>query len=110
MLEGNSTHLKPIDYMYHMPHLYKKGNVMNAYMPTQARPNLFKLMEEANQSHNPIYILGKNNKAVLLSEEDYRSMIETLYIMSIPGMKDSILNASKAPLSDFSESIDWDNL
>ncbi|MBM3610241.1 MAG: type II toxin-antitoxin system Phd/YefM family antitoxin [Alphaproteobacteria bacterium] len=83
---------------------------MNAYTPTQARANLFKLMEETNQSHNPIYILGKNNKAVLLSEEDYRSMIETLYIMSIPGMKDSILNASKASLSDFSESIDWDNV
>jgi PHD/YefM family antitoxin component YafN of YafNO toxin-antitoxin module len=81
---------------------------MNAYMPTQARPNLFKLMEETNQSHNPI--LGKGNKAVLFSEEDYRSMIETLYIMSIPGIKDSILKASKAPLSDFSESIDWDNV
>lgn len=83
---------------------------MNAYTPTQARANLFKLIEETNQSHSPVYIIGKNSKAVLLSEDDYRSMMETLYIMSIPGMKDSILKASKAPLSDFSETIDWDNV
>ena len=83
---------------------------MHICTPTQARTNLFKLITQAGKSHSPIYIVGKNSKSVLISEEDYRSMIETLYIASIPGMKESILNASKEPLENFSEKIDWDNV
>jgi antitoxin YefM len=83
---------------------------MQIYTPTQARTNLFKLMVQTNQSHSPVYIVGKNSKSVLISEEDYRSMVETLYITSIPGMKESILNASKEPLKNFAEKIDWDNV
>lgn len=83
---------------------------MEIYTTTQARTNLFKLMDYTNGSHNPVYIVGKKNTAVLISEEDYRSMLETLHLMSIPGMKDSILNASKEPLENFSNHIDWDNV
>lgn len=46
----------------------------------------------------------------MISEEDYRSMIETLYILSIPGMKDSILKSNDEPIETFSELIDWDNV
>ena len=83
---------------------------MEIYTTSQARANLFKLMEHAVESHDPVYIVGKHNKAVLISEEDYRALIETLYISSIPGMKDSILSASKEPIENFSDKIDWDDV
>ena len=83
---------------------------MTVYTTSQARANLFKLIDETNLSHEPIHILGKKNQAVLISEEDYRSMIETLYITSIPGMKESILAASREKIENFSDKIDWDNV
>ena len=83
---------------------------MEIYTTSQARANLFKLLEYTVESHEPVYIVGKNKKGVLISEEDYRAMVETLYISSIPGMKDSILSASKESLEDFSDKIDWDNV
>lgn len=83
---------------------------MEIYTTSQARANLFKLVEHTNDTHDPVYIVGKHNKAVLLAEEDYRAMLETLYITSIPGMKESILKASKDPLDEFSDKIDWDNV
>lgn len=86
------------------------GGAVEIYTTSQARANLFKLVEHTVDSHEPIYIVGKHNKAVLLSEEDYRAIIETLYISSIPGMKDSILKASKEPLEKYSDEIDWDNV
>ena len=75
---------------------------------SQARANLFKLIERTAESHDPVYIVGKTNKAVLISEEDYRAMVETLYLTSIPGMKESIIEASKEPLENFSDKIDGD--
>lgn len=83
---------------------------MEIYTTSQARSNLFKLIDHAAEVHDPIYIVGKHNKAVLIAEEDYRAMVETLYLSSIPGMKDSILNASKEPIENFSDKIDWDNV
>ena len=83
---------------------------MEIYTTSQARANLFKLMDHTNQSHDPVYIVGKHNKAVLISEADYRAMMETLYLVSIPGMKDSLLEASKEPLETYTETIDWENV
>ena len=65
---------------------------------SQARAKLFKLIDYTAKSHAPVYIVGKQNKAVLISEDDYRALQETLYLTSIPGMIESILNASKEPL------------
>lgn len=79
---------------------------MDIYTTSQARANLFKIIDHAVQFHDPIYIIGKKNKkAVLLAEEDYRALDETLYLTSIPGMKDSILKASKEPLETFSDKV-----
>lgn len=83
---------------------------MEIYTTSQARANLFKLVEMSNETHEPIYIIGKKNKSVLISEEDYRAMAETLHLTSIPKMKESILKESKQPLETFSESIDWENV
>lgn len=79
---------------------------MNMYTTSQARANLFKIIDHAAESHEPVYIIGKKNKVVMMSEEDYRAIAETLYITSVPSLKDSILKMSKEPLENFSDEID----
>ena len=74
---------------------------MTIYTSTQARAKLFNLIDETNQSHEPIYIKGKRSDAVILSKEDYESMQETLYLHSVPRLVKSILDASNAPLEDY---------
>ena len=77
---------------------------MTIYTSTQARARLFHLIDETNETHEPIYIKGKRNNAVIISEEDYEGLQETLAIYSVPGLVDSILEASKEPLS---ECVEW---
>jgi antitoxin YefM len=76
---------------------------MTTMTATKARANLFKLLDQAAEAHEPIQITGKKNNGVLISEEDYRSMQETLYLMSVPGMRESLLEIKKAPKSSFSK-------
>ena len=78
---------------------------MNIYTTSQARRDLFKLVD-ATDTHEPIYIIGKRNKAVLISEEDYGAMVETIYLMSVPGLKKSIVEMDKSYPKDYSEDID----
>ena len=80
---------------------------MEAYTTSQARANLFKLIDYTVSSHDPVYIIVKNKKAVLIAEEDYRAIIETLYLTSIPGMRDYIISTSKEPIENFASEIDW---
>jgi len=68
--------------------------VINA---TAARANIFSLIDQVAEEHEEVMITTKRNNAVLVSEEDWRSIQETLYLSSIPGMVDSILEASKEP-------------
>ena len=58
---------------------------------TDARANLYKLLDQVADSHEPILITGKRTNAVLISEDDWRSIEETLYLLSIPGMRESII-------------------
>lgn len=64
---------------------------------TQARLKLFSLIDKAAETHKPIYIKGKRNKAVLINEDDWRAMEETVYLLSIPGMRESIIEGINAP-------------
>ena len=73
---------------------------MTIYTSTQARAKLFHLIDETNQTHEPIYIKGKRNDAVIISKEDYKGLQETLYIYSVPGLVESILEASKESLEE----------
>ncbi|WP_316353335.1 type II toxin-antitoxin system Phd/YefM family antitoxin [Candidatus Trichorickettsia mobilis] len=73
---------------------------MTIYTTTEARSKLFQLVDETNKTHQPIYIKGKRSNAVILSEEDYESMQETLYLYSIPGLVKSILKASAEPIEE----------
>ena len=77
---------------------------MTIYTSTQARAKLFHLIDETNQTHEPIYIKGKRNDAVIISKEDYEGLQENLYIYSVPGLVESILEASKESLE---ECVEW---
>ncbi len=70
---------------------------MKTITATSARANFFGLIDETAEAHEPILITAKRNNAVLISEEDWRSMEETLYLTSIPGFVESILEASNTP-------------
>jgi len=74
---------------------------------SQARTNIYKIMDETAQTHQPIMITGKRNNVVMLSEEDWNAIEETLYLNSIPGMASSIKEAMDAPDSEFIEDIEW---
>ena len=80
-------------------------------MPTltasQARAKLYKLMDETAASHEPVQITGKRTNAILISEDDWRSIQETLYLLAIPGMRESIRAGLETPVEECSEEVDW---
>ena len=78
--------------------------VLNA---TEARSKLYKLIDEASASHQPIVITGKRSNAVLVSEEDWNAISETLNLLSIPGMRESIKEGIETPIEECSEELDW---
>ena len=67
---------------------------------TEARSRLHNLIDEVTQTHRPIMITGKRGNAVLLAEEDWNAINETLYLVSIPGMRESILEGMETSLDD----------
>lgn len=77
-------------------------------MPSDsAKQNLEALILQVSQSHQPIQIQAQGNAAVLVSEEDWRALQETVYLLSIPGMKESLLKGAATPLDECSEERDW---
>ena len=80
---------------------------MTTLTVTQARRKLFSLLDEANSSHSPIHIAGKRGGAVLIGTEDWSAIEETLYLTSIPGMRESIKLGMKTPLRKTSKTIKW---
>jgi antitoxin YefM len=74
---------------------------------SQARAQLYRLVDEAAASHEPILITGKRANAVLISESDWRAISETLYLLGIPGMRESILECLQTPLEECSKELDW---
>jgi antitoxin YefM len=74
---------------------------------TEARKNLYRLIDETSSTHEPIIITGKRGNAVLLSESDWRSIQETMFLVNIPGMRESILEGLNTPIEDCSEDLDW---
>jgi len=81
--------------------------VMTSIPVTKARSQLYQLLDAAAGSHKPIQITGKRSNAVLVSEEDWRSIEETLYLMSIPGMRDSIRKGMAEPLKKARKKPGW---
>ena len=80
---------------------------MKTITATEARANLYRLLDEAAESNEPIQITGRRHNAVLLSEEDWRALEETLHLVSIPGLRDSIREGMEAPVDECSEDPGW---
>ena len=74
---------------------------------TEARSNLYKLIDETAISHQPITIKGKRSNAVLVSEEDWNAISETLYLLSVPNMRESIINGLNTGIESCTKDIDW---
>ena len=74
---------------------------------TEARANLYKLIDDASVSHEPVVITGKRGNAVLLAESDWNAINETLYLLSVPGMRESILEGMRKNIEDTSTELEW---
>lgn len=80
---------------------------MTTLTVSKAREMLYKLLDKTAASHEPIQITGKRNNAILICEEDWRAINETLYLLSIPKMRGSIRKGFKTPLKECSQELDW---
>ena len=80
---------------------------MKTIIVTKARENLYRLIDDTANSHEPLQIIGKRNNAVLISEDDWRAIQETLYLLSIPNMRESIVEGLKTGLDECSGELEW---
>jgi prevent-host-death family protein len=74
---------------------------------SKARSKLYRLIDETAASHEPVLITGKRANAVLVSEEDWRAMQETVYLLSVPGMRESIKEGLNTPIDECAGDLDW---
>lgn len=80
---------------------------MQTLKASEARANFYRLIDEAAASHEPILISGKRSNAVLISAEDWSAIQETLYLLSIPGVRESIKEGIAESLSESAKELDW---
>ena len=80
---------------------------MTTVTATEARKQLYKLIDDVAASHEPVQITGKRGNAVLVGEDDWRAVQETLHLVSIPGMRESILEGMATPVEELEDQLDW---
>ena len=80
---------------------------MTTVTVTEARKKLFSLLDEASSSHEPVHITGKRGGAILISEDDWESIQETLYLLSVPGMRESIRKGLRTPVKKCRKELNW---
>ena len=80
---------------------------MTTLNATEARSKLYKLIDETSETHQPIMITGKRKNAVLLAEEDWNSINETLFLLSISGMRESIREGMESDLEECDKELGW---
>ena len=80
---------------------------MQTLSASEARANLYRLMDQAAESHQPITISGKRSDAVLVAAEDWQAIQETLYLLSVPGMRESIKEGMAEPIEACAKELDW---
>jgi len=80
---------------------------MTSITATEARAKMYRLIDEVTASHTPVTITGKRSNAILISEEDWSAIQETLYLLSIPGMRESIREGLLTPFEECSKELDW---
>ncbi len=74
---------------------------------SQARANFYRLMDQVAESHRPVVISGKRNNSVLIAEEDWTAIQETLFLLSLPGMRESIRTGMAEPVDACASDLDW---
>jgi len=74
---------------------------------TEARTKLYRLIDETLLTHEPVVITGKRGNAVLISEDDWRAIQETMFLLNIPGMRESIQEGLATPIEDCKEELEW---
>ncbi len=80
---------------------------MAAITASEARANLYRLIDETASSHQPLLISGKRNSAVLVSAEDWEAIQETLFLLSVPGMRESIREGMKTSFDECAGDLNW---
>jgi prevent-host-death family protein len=80
---------------------------MSAVTASEARANLYRLMDKVAETHDPLLITGKRGNAVLLSEADWNAVQETLHLLSIPGMRESIREGMDTPVEKCDQDLNW---
>ncbi|MBH3338425.1 type II toxin-antitoxin system Phd/YefM family antitoxin [Pseudomonas mendocina] len=80
---------------------------MRTVTASEARANLYRLMDQSAESHQPILIYGKRVNAVLLSAEDWQAIQATLHLLSIPGMRQCIKKGMTEPVDACTKALDW---
>lgn len=79
-------------------------NIMNA---SEAREKLYRLLDEAAAAHEPVLITGPRSNAVLVAEEDWNAIQETLHLLSVPGLRESIVEGMATPIRDCDKEPGW---
>jgi len=74
---------------------------------TEARKNLYRLLDQVSDTHEPIQITGKRGDAVLVGEDDWRALQETLHLVSIPGVREEVLEGIDTPVDACKGELDW---
>lgn len=74
---------------------------------TEARRRLYQLLDDVAEFHEPVQITGNRDSAVLVSEDDWRAIQETLYFTSVPATRDSIVEGMYTPVEECDEDLDW---
>ena len=74
---------------------------------TEARANLYALVDQVSETHEPVQIRGKRATAVLVSEKDWQAIQETIYLLSLPGMRESITEGMNTPIEQCEKDLDW---
>jgi antitoxin YefM len=80
---------------------------MNALTASEARANLYRLIDETAASHQPVIITGKRSSAVLLAADDWQAIQETLFLLAVPGLRESIKAGMAEPLAESAKALDW---
>ena len=87
-------------------HVIAHASCMRTITATSARSDLYRIIDSAQSTHEPVQITGKRGNAVLVAEDDWRSIQETIYLLGIPGMRDSIIQGMAEDIDDCSEEFD----
>jgi antitoxin YefM len=105
--QGGFIMLKKLDRQLALTYAIWYVLAMGSLTASKARQGFYRLLDEVAENHEPVLITGKRHNAVLISEEDFRAIEETLYLANIKGMVESIKEGMKTPASEMDKDLDW---